>query len=79
MLNAAKAAWELSDGTFQEGKKFLQFRIYGYYEWGDDEPTMPELIRFACYDRKKVTFEYLPLAISFDGETHGSPSEPLEL
>ncbi|MBQ4621033.1 MAG: Ig domain-containing protein [Bacteroidaceae bacterium] len=62
-----------------EGRKFLQFRIYGHYEWGDDEPTMPELIRFACYDRKKVTFEYLPLAISFDGETHGSPSEPLEL
>lgn len=62
-----------------EGRTFLQFRIYGHYEWGDDEPTMPERIRFACYDRKKVTFEYAPLVLSFDGETHGSPSEPLEL
>lgn len=32
MLNAAKNAWELSDGTFQEGKKFLHVstdEVYG--------------------------------------------------
>lgn len=62
-----------------QGRTFLQFRIYGHYEWGDDEPTQAELIRFARYDKEKVTFEYLPLSIPFDGETHGSPSEPLEL
>ena len=62
-----------------QGRTFLQFRIYGHYEWGDDEPTQPELIRFAYYDKKGVVFEYASLAISFDGETHGSPSNPLEL
>ena len=32
MLNSAKAAWELPDGTFKEGKKFLHVstdEVYG--------------------------------------------------
>lgn len=62
-----------------QGREFLQFRVYSHYEWGSDEPTRPELVRFACYDKEKLTFEYLSLSVSFDGETHGSPSEPLEL
>ena len=35
MLNAAKAAWELPDGTFKEGKKFLHVstdEVYGSLE-----------------------------------------------
>ena len=38
MLNAAKAAWELPDGTFKEGKKFLYVstdEVYGSLEDGD--------------------------------------------
>ena len=35
MLNAAKTAWELPDGTFKEGKKFLHVstdEVYGSLE-----------------------------------------------
>ena len=35
MLNAAKAAWELPDGSFKEGKKFLHVstdEVYGSLE-----------------------------------------------
>ena len=35
MLNAAKAAWELEDGTFKEDKKFLHVstdEVYGSLE-----------------------------------------------
>lgn len=60
-------------------KNILQIRIYGHYEWGNDEPTHPELVRFACYDREELTLRYLSLYIPFDGETHGTPSVPLEL
>ena len=59
--------------------KILQFRIYGHFEWGTDEPTRPELVRFVCYDKEKMMLKYLSLNILFDGETHGSPSAPLEL
>lgn len=61
------------------GVQFLKFRIYGHCEWGDDEPTAPELIRFACYDSDSLRVDYLPQVIFFDGETHGTPSSPLEL
>ena len=60
-------------------KKILQIRIYGHYELGDGEPTRPELVRFVCYDKEKMMKTNLSLSISFDGETHGSPSIPLEL
>lgn len=39
MLNAAKAAWELEDGTFKEGKRFLHVstdEVYGSLENDDD-------------------------------------------
>lgn len=60
-------------------KKILQLRIYGHLEWGSYEPTRPELVRFACYDKEKMLLKYLSLNIIFDGETHGSLSAPLEL
>ena len=60
-------------------KDIVQIRIYGYHEWGDDEPTNPELVRFAYYDQEKLMLRSLSLYIPFDGETHGSPSAPIEL
>ena len=57
----------------------VQIRIYGYSYWGNEEPIRPELVRFAYYDKEKLLLKYLPLYITFDGETHGSPSTPLEL
>lgn len=62
-----------------QGRKFLQFRIYGYMEWGDDEPTLPVQIRFACYEKEHVSLKYASLLLPFDGETHGTPSDPIEL
>ena len=52
MLNAAKNAWELPDGTFKEGKKFLHVstdEVYGsltedggyFYETTPYAPTAP--------------------------------------
>lgn len=53
MLNCAKAAWELSDGSFKEGKKFLHVstdEVYGslpdddsafFYETSPYEPHSP--------------------------------------
>ena len=57
----------------------VQIRIYGYSYWGNEEPIRPELVRFAYYDKEKLLLKYLPLYITFDGETHGSPSAPIEL
>lgn len=39
MLNAAKKAWELPDGTFKEGKKFLHVSTDEVYGSLDDDPT----------------------------------------
>lgn len=61
------------------GRECIQFRVYSYMEWGTDEPTQPEEIRFAIYDKQNLSLEYLPWAVPFDGETHGSLSEPLEM
>lgn len=63
----------------KDSKTIVRIRIYGYYEWGDDEPTAPELVRFVCYDREELMLKHLSLYIPFDGETHGRPSAPLEL
>ena len=52
MLNCAKAAWELEDGTFREGKKFLHVstdEVYGslsepgtyFYETTPYDPHSP--------------------------------------
>ena len=57
----------------------VQIRIYGYSYWGNEEPIRPELVRFAYYDKEKLMLKNLPLYITFDGETHGSPSAPIEL
>ena len=42
MLNAAKAAWELPDGTFKEGKKFLHVSTDEVY--GDLPLDRPDLL-----------------------------------
>ena len=39
MLNCAKAAWELPDGTFKEGKKFLHVSTDEVYGTLDDDPN----------------------------------------
>ena len=39
MLNAAKKAWELPDGTFKEGKKFLHVSTDEVYGSLDDDPN----------------------------------------
>ncbi len=57
-------------------KRVVQIRIYGYLQYGDDEPTSPEIVDFAYYDREKLMLNRLPVYLKFDGETHGSVSEP---
>ena len=39
MLNCAKAAWELPDGSFKEGKKFLHVSTDEVYGTLDDDPN----------------------------------------
>lgn len=60
-------------------KEVIQMRIYGHLEWDNIEPTRPELVRFAFYDKEKLMLKYLPVYLDFDGQTHGSPSVPIEL
>jgi len=62
------------------GKDILRFRIYSYYEWDTSMPELEaEYIRFKYYDRENLTLKTFPQYIIFDGETHGSPSEPIGL
>ena len=62
MLNAAKVAWELPDGSFKEGKKFLHVstdEVYGslehegeyFYETTPYDPHSP-------YSASKGIFRY---------------------
>ena len=60
-------------------KDVIQMRIYGHLEWDDLEPTRPELVRFAFYDKENLMLKNLPIYLDFDGETHGSPFAPIEL
>ena len=60
-------------------KDVIQMRIYGHLEWDDLEPTRPELVRFAFYDKEYLMLKNLPIYLDFDGETHGSPFAPIEL
>lgn len=63
MLNCAKAAWELADGTFKEGKKFLHVstdEVYGsleedggyFYETTPYDPHSP-------YSASKASSDFL--------------------
>lgn len=61
------------------GNTYIRFRIYSYMEWGDDQPTDPEMIRFGLYNRENLNFSYGDVYLPFDGETHGSPTSPLEI
>ena len=60
-------------------KQLLRFRIYSYLNFDSDMSAVPEYIRFKCHDRENMTLITLPQYIIFDGETHGSPSEPIGL
>ena len=60
-------------------KQLLCFRIYSYLNFDSDMSADPEYIRFKCHDRENMTLITLPQYIIFDGETHGSPSEPIGL
>ena len=60
-------------------RQLLRFRIYSYLNFDSDMSADPEYIRFKCHDRENMTLITLPQYIIFDGETHGSPSEPVVL
>ena len=60
-------------------KQLLRFRIYSYLNFDSDMSADPEYIRFKCHDRENMTLITLPQYIIFDGETHGSLSEPVGL
>lgn len=60
-------------------RQLLRFRIYSYLNYDSDMSADPEYIRFKCHDRENMTLITLPQYIIFDGETHGSPSEPIGL
>lgn len=60
-------------------RQLLRFRIYSYLNYDSDISEDPEYIRFKCHDRENMTLITLPQYIIFDGETHGSPSEPIGL
>ena len=62
------------------GTDIVRFRIYSYYEWDTSMPELEaEYIRFKYYDRENLTLKTFPQYMVFDGETHGSPSEPVVL
>ena len=60
-------------------KTVVQIRIYGHLDYHQEWPTFPELVRFAYYDHEKLMLNHLPVYLDFDGETHGSVSEPIKL
>ena len=61
------------------GETYIRFRIYSHMEWGNDEPTEPAMIRFGLYNRENLSFSYSEQFLTFDGETHGSPSSPMNI
>ena len=84
MLNAAKAAWELPDGTFKEGKKFLHVstdEVYGsleeegeyFYETTPYDPHSP-------YSASKASSDgYFAVYVLFLASCVTSSSIPLSL
>ena len=60
-------------------KRVVQIRIYGHLDYHQEWPTFPELVRFAYYDYNTLMLKHLPMFLEFDGETHGSVSEPIKL
>ena len=59
--------------------RVVQIRIYGHLDYDSEWETFPELVYFAYYDREKLMLNQLPIYLKFDGETHGSVSEPIKL
>lgn len=54
----------------------MVFRVLNY-RIGDGED--PDIVSFACYNRKTLKLEFFSQRIAYDGETHGSPAAPFEL
>lgn len=60
-----------------QGRKFMQFRIYGHYM--DQNSGLRERIRFRLYDSTRHQLRTFSTYIDYDGETHGTLSDLLEL
>lgn len=57
----------------RSGVRYTLIRVWGPYAMSN------ETIIFRCYDRRRYTLEEFSEALSFDGESHGSPSQLLRL
>ena len=57
----------------RSGVRYTLIRVWGPYAMSN------ETIVFRCYDRRRYTLEEFSEALSFDGESHGSPSQLLRL
>ena len=57
----------------RRGVRYTLIRVWGPYAMSN------ETIIFRCYDRRRYTLEEFNEALSFDGESHGSPSNLFRL
>lgn len=57
----------------RNGVRYTLIRVWGPYAMSN------ETIIFRCYDRRRYTLEEFNEALSFDGESHGSPSNLFRL
>ena len=60
-------------------KTVVQIRVYGYIPYDIEVLPIPEYVNIAYYDYDTLMLKHLPIYLEFDGETHGSVSEPIEL
>lgn len=60
-------------------KTVVQIRVYGYIPYDIEVLPLPEYVNIAYYDYDTLMLKHLPINLEFDGETHGSVSEPIEL
>lgn len=64
----------------QKTVEYVEIRIYGdgsVFDSGDPEdPMTPDKISFRCYDKKNYVRLNIKETLTFDGETHGSPTKP---
>ena len=60
------------------GREYLVLRVYGDYDY-ENTGEQREVIRFGLYDRRRVNITYSARSLVFDGETHGTLHQLLEL
>ena len=60
-------------------QQLLRFRIYRYADWDGSMVGEQELIKFKVYTRENYSLQTFSQYLIFDGETHGSLSEPFIL